>query len=282
MRLASASADRTIKVWDPRTGNEALSFIGQDRDANAVAWSPDGMVLVSGWSDKKILVYDATAGYVAVRAPQYLPMLDRHLAANPKNQADWRLRAEIHALQEDWDAAAADARKFFALNPEQRWLTLGTWIAGPYPEDLRASQLPENDVNPLNDGPGKKESPSRVRWQPVPLNASGFVNFGALLGGAEHVSAYALVRIYSSEKQQVAALFGSDDHIRLWLNGKLVHERMHQRIALVDEDVIPAKLEAGWNSLLAKVVNVTGEHILYLRLSDTTDNLHRASYTGAQ
>ena len=43
-----------------------------------------------------------------------------------------------------------------------------------------------------------------------------------------------------------------------------------------DSDATPATLAAGWNSLLARVINGTRHHALYLRLSDSPDDLLRA------
>jgi hypothetical protein len=58
----------------------------------------------------------------------------------------------------------------------------------------------------------------------------------------------------------------------LWLNGNQIHESLHERSAVPDAEGIGTTLKAGWNTLLARVVNVTGEHALYLRLSDTATN----------
>jgi hypothetical protein len=102
------------------------------------------------------------------------------------------------------------------------------------------------------------------------------VDFAALFGKAEHTSAYAAVRIYSAERQQVAILCGSDDYVRLWLNGKQIHEHLVARRAVPDEDAALATLEPGWNTLLARVANVTGDHALYWRLSNAPEALARA------
>jgi hypothetical protein len=108
------------------------------------------------------------------------------------------------------------------------------------------------------------------------MDSQGFVDFGALFGKAEHVSAYAALRIYSPERRQVAILCGSDDYVRLWLGGKKIHERLLARRAVPNEDAIPATLEPGWNTLLARVANVTGDHALYWRLSDAPAAMARA------
>jgi len=243
---------------------------------NVLAWSPDGLTLVSGGDDEMILIHDATTGYVAGRAPQYLPLLDRRLAANPTNAADWRLRGEIDADLENWNEAAADFEKYLALDPRQHWVSLGYWVAGPYPEDLAKSCPPERVSFPNGLPTGTEENAAPPKWEGVPMNACGFVNFGALFAQAEHISAYALQRVYSPRQQDVAILLGSDDQVRLWLNGKQIHEILDQGTAVPDARAVPATLKAGWNTLLARVANVTGDHALYLRLSDSASDRRRA------
>ena len=49
-RLATASADGTIKLWDGVTGQELLTLHGHNAGANCVAFSPDGRRLASGAS----------------------------------------------------------------------------------------------------------------------------------------------------------------------------------------------------------------------------------------
>jgi len=188
------------------------------------------------------------------------------------------LRAEIHACQKDWEAAAADVREYLKLNPNNHWLTVGSSVAGPYPDNPNASYPPESDAAfaQTADADGGSLKSADVRWQSVPSNADGFINFSSLYDHAEHISAYALVRIYSPEKCPVAILLGSDDQVRLWLNGKLIHENMQFRRAAPDMDATATLLAAGWNTLLARVINATGEHALYLRLSDAPADLLRA------
>jgi hypothetical protein len=207
-----------------------------------------------------------------------LSALDRRPPADPKNGSQWRLRAEIHARQKDWAAAAADVREYLKLNPDKRWLAVGSWVAGPYSDDPNAGYPPEGDAAfaQTADANGGSLKSDDVRWQSVPSNANGFINFSSLYNHAEHMSAYALMRIYAPEKCPVAILLGSDDQVRLWLNGKLIHENLQFRRAAPDADATSTILAAGWNSLLARVINATGEHALYLRLSDPPADLLRA------
>jgi hypothetical protein len=66
----------------------------------------------------------------------------------------------------------------------------------------------------------------------------------------------------------VAILVDSNDPLRLWLNGKLLHEREDMRQEAGGLDVVPAVLQAGWNKLLVRVSHGTGELALSLRLSE--------------
>jgi WD40 repeat protein len=60
-RLASASADGTIVLWDTASSQSALA-IKQSRWINALAWSPDSKSLVSGGSDMAARVWDPDNG----------------------------------------------------------------------------------------------------------------------------------------------------------------------------------------------------------------------------
>jgi WD40 repeat protein len=265
-RLASASLDRTVKIWDVPTGGEMLTLGGHESPINAVAWSPDGMTIVSGGDDQNVVFHDATAGYVARRSPKYLPALDRKLAAHPQSAQDWLLRGEIHVNARDWDQAAADFKRYLALNREMQWVISGWWVTGPYPDDLNQSYPPERNLDPHNQLGAVDQDGAAATWERVPVSACGFINFGARFEHAEHISAYALMKIYAPQQRRVQILLGSDDLVRLWLNGVQLHERLQVRRALPDSDAVSATLQAGWNTLLVRVVNVTGEHALYLRL----------------
>jgi WD40 repeat protein/tetratricopeptide (TPR) repeat protein len=282
-RLASASRDSSVKIWDAASGKETLRFTlhGHPTDGvRSVAWSPDGTRLASASDDQTVRVYDATMGHVLERSPRLLPVLDRALAADPKNAKGRQLRADIHARRADWDRAAADIRQYLALRKDHRpWYTTDWWVVGPYPENPKESYPPENDPNPSQPvaGPAAqaRAAPTLLPWQVVPRDGNGFVDFGALFDHAEHISAYALMRVYSPRKQRVVILLRSDGGVRLWLNGKRMHESPAGSIP--EENAVPATLEAGWNTLLTRVAHVTGEHALYVRLSDEPADLAWAS-----
>jgi WD40 repeat protein len=62
--LASASGDRTIKLWDAGSGAVLQTLEGHSNSVNAVAFSPDGKVLASASDDGTIKLWDAGSGGV--------------------------------------------------------------------------------------------------------------------------------------------------------------------------------------------------------------------------
>jgi WD40 repeat protein len=65
-RLASASQDNTVKVWDADSGEQILTlrgFIGY----STVAWSPDGKRLAASNGDGTVKILDAGKGYALER-----------------------------------------------------------------------------------------------------------------------------------------------------------------------------------------------------------------------
>src|SRR5262249_61423543 len=59
-RIATASWDRTIKLWDTATGREVCTLRGHTAGLLVVAFSPDGHRLGSGRIDNTARVRDAT------------------------------------------------------------------------------------------------------------------------------------------------------------------------------------------------------------------------------
>jgi WD40 repeat protein len=61
-KLASASDDRKVIVWDPNTGAQLQTLEGHSISASAVQFSRDGSKLASASDDGKVIVWDPNTG----------------------------------------------------------------------------------------------------------------------------------------------------------------------------------------------------------------------------
>lgn len=61
-RLATASIDKSAKVWDPTTGKELLTLCCHAQDVWGIAYSPDGTRIATSSYDKTAKVWDAVTG----------------------------------------------------------------------------------------------------------------------------------------------------------------------------------------------------------------------------
>ncbi|MGH8886638.1 MAG: AAA family ATPase [Egibacteraceae bacterium] len=61
-RIATASADRTARVWDAETGAQLTALRGHEDWVVGVGWSPDGQRIATVSRDRTVRVWDAEAG----------------------------------------------------------------------------------------------------------------------------------------------------------------------------------------------------------------------------
>jgi predicted NACHT family NTPase len=59
-RLASGSADGTVRLWDPATGKEALKFDAHKGKVLGLCFAPDGTILATAGDDKEAKLWDLT------------------------------------------------------------------------------------------------------------------------------------------------------------------------------------------------------------------------------
>jgi WD40 repeat protein len=70
LKLATASSDETVKIWDLSNGHEILTYTGHRSGASSperkkvrcLAWSPDGKFIASAGMEKNIKIWNASTG----------------------------------------------------------------------------------------------------------------------------------------------------------------------------------------------------------------------------
>ena len=98
--IASASTDKTIKLWDADTGHLIRTLEGHTRSVTRIAFSPDGKTIASGSDDKTTKLWDALTGkLIRTLGPEELYI--QALAFSP----DGKIIASAGGLLKLWDVA---------------------------------------------------------------------------------------------------------------------------------------------------------------------------------
>lgn len=87
----------------------------------------------------------------------------------------------------------------------------------------------------------------------------GRFDLAALLGSATDCAGYARTSIWSPVAQDARLDLGSDDGLRVWLNGRVIHTNNAMRGLTHGSDRAAARLERGWNDVLVKVSQGGGD-----------------------
>jgi WD40 repeat protein len=61
-RIASGSSDKTVRIWDAKTGVHLATLKGHSSWVYSVAFSPDGSRIASGSDDQTVRIWDAKTG----------------------------------------------------------------------------------------------------------------------------------------------------------------------------------------------------------------------------
>jgi len=93
---------------------------------------------------------------------------------------------------------------------------------------------------------------------PAPADPLRFwqVDLADVVGG-DHCVVYLKTRVYVPKEQPVLLDIGTDDGIKLWVNGEQVHANNAVRGLVPDQDRAVARLRQGWNDFLAKITQHT-------------------------
>lgn len=170
---------------------------------------------------------------------------------------------ELIAAQSAWEQAVVSA-KSPQFGP---WQVLGPFTAANFDEAYRKDFGPERGVDltqVFEDG--------KRTWQAQPDWKDGEVHELTGLNAATYV----FRTIHVPEAQPLQVSLGSDDAIKVWLNGESVLAKRVERGVAPDQEKPMLKLKAGENQLLLKIVNGAAGYAFYFKaLGMAPDDLVR-------
>lgn len=137
------------------------------------------------------------------------------------------------------------------------------WVVGPFGPELHQPYEPELQPDPARTYKGANGT--TLQWQELPVTPGVQCLDFVKLFRKENASGYALTYVISPEEQAGTLLMGSDDTIKVWVNGEMVHESNRPRGATPDEDRAAVRWKRGRNTLLVKVGNWVGDHQFFLK-----------------
>jgi HEAT repeat protein len=263
-RLEKGDREGAVKMFATATRvARTVELVREALSGIAKAPAEEALITVEELLKEPQLMEEASRAYFAIATS---------LADAGKRDEALRMLFKLAAMSTPRDLSEAVFAKLRQLNPEvdvssARGFVTSWWLIGPFKgTDIDAVLPPEKEVN--LEAPVKFEG-VELRWFKHRTNdIDGFVNLYGLLKPNENVSAFMYAEIEVEKEMDALFKLGSDDSIKCWLNGKLVHRYPEPRSPAVDQDVVKVHLQAGLNRILLKVVNFGGGWCATLRITD--------------
>jgi hypothetical protein len=159
---------------------------------------------------------------------------------------------ELEAAQLEWERS---------LKPPQLvlsgWHSAGPFKAKSFDEGFNTAYEPENKIDLF-----ATYVTNTIKWVPQPKFADGVVHQGLQ---PELSSTYLYRTITVPAPRTLKLYLGSDDGIKVWLNGKSVLANKIERGPTPDEEQIEVSLLTGENTLLMKIVNGKADSGFYFQ-----------------
>jgi hypothetical protein len=154
-------------------------------------------------------------------------------------------------------------------NYVREWMLIGPWDnmnnAG-----LRTVYPPEQEIAFDKKYPGKA---GEVAWKKVRVAPDGVVNLLQHMSPGDNVVGYGYFCVTAPSDTTADMYVGSDDGVRVWINGKLVHDHRVDRGLQPDQDTVSVTLKKGRNPVLVKVDQGVGDWGFTLRFRDPDEAL---------
>ncbi len=158
----------------------------------------------------------------------------------------------FYRFRDNWQARLREQR----LAQYRDFIT--DWqMAGPYMQGGRSG------IELFDVAFAPERNADDVRWRPLPVSSDPLrawaLDFSATALRGDNRVVYLRTQIHSPRRQEAILETGSDDGIKVWLNGELVLAKNGPRASRIADDRTKVTLREGWNLLLLKINNAGGE-----------------------
>ncbi len=159
------------------------------------------------------------------------------------------------------------------LTATQNLPGIRSWrVVGPFPNQngagFAAVYGPEKKFD-LAGAVSAAADKGELKWKAANTDLKGHVDLTRLFKPNNNVCAYAGIFVKSPKARKVHLSAGSDDGIKLWLNGKLAIANNIARGASPGQENKEATLRAGWNEVLLKITQGGGGWGFYFEILDS-------------
>jgi HEAT repeat protein len=267
--LARSMFEQGLKVAEKTNMTELVS---RALSGIALIGDPKSLPIVQEYLRRPEPPYEAFAAVVAIanslaqkgNKSEAVELLKSALAKRMPRDLGFQAAQILARLGEDPSAM-----------PRQSGFIVRWWLLGPLPNpDNRAFDqafIDETSVPNLNEL--VRLDRRQLRWQEYrTIDPQGIVDLRRIFRQTEDVACYAYTEFVVENEMEAELRVGSDDSVKVWLNGKLVHQFGGMRGLSVDQDRIRVKLQKGINRLLLKVTQGGGGWEFCVRLVDLQGN----------
>lgn len=220
--------------FDPFTQKDFYSFAAFFSDIKEKGvGNPTAYPIIDAGADEKLETFN-------IRIAALNKKLERQVKDSAANQTQWE--RELSARQLSESVRFGD------------WSAIGPFTSDDFDMAFKEEPVNASDLDLQSDVRGQS-------WKKMPI-ADGKVH---RLSGKPSASTYLVRTIHAAETTPLEISLGSDDGIKVWLNGNLLLNKKTRRAAAAGQETAKLSLREGDNQLLIKIVNDGGESAIYFQ-----------------
>ncbi len=91
-----------------------------------------------------------------------------------------------------------------------------------------------------------------LKWTRHETERSAYIDFAQLFSPSDQGVAYAYRTFTVAKETDMVVGIGSNDGVKLWVNGKLLLNQKASRVAAPDQEIVTLPLKPGKNTVLLK------------------------------